>query len=230
MSDEATFEFSSLAGIQLRYARPPKALYGSMGVPIQKVGPVVPSFAQSLSAACNRLKAASPEPIHALIVASVYRKGEGSRHGKGRALDLDGVWFKEGPPVIAKKAATDANRYLAVEACFRHEFGQMLNYWYNPEHQDHWHIDDKRVPGFVPSSKQCTVFVQASLRYVFDKDLAVDGVCGPRTMSHLSEVLEDIETGLSENIRASWARFLEAVAAVGFGTLEAPLPCPPAPE
>jgi hypothetical protein len=195
--------FTRLAGIPIHYARAPSAPYGTRGKPrkVRLAGGTRERF-ESCFAELREI-AGKPDCI---VSGGCYVNKPG-RHGQGRAMDIDSIWWP-GWHVVTKVGITI--RYLGVEAVLRRHFGTVLNYDYNRAHQDHWHVDDGRPVGYAPRSRAQTVFVQQALNILWGKNLLVDGKTGPKTTEALMNAYEDVK-GDTE----IWLDFLGWVAKEG---------------
>ena len=82
-------------------------------------------------------------------------------HGKGRAFDLDGIFWSNRTFVTKWDGYQGGDRrfYFGVEAILRKHFGTVLNYLYNAPHRDHFHIDDGTSVGFQSGSKSRVLFL-----------------------------------------------------------------------
>jgi hypothetical protein len=71
--------------------------------------------------------------------------------------------------------------YHAVEAVLWRHFGTVLDYHYNTDHRDHFHLDDGTAVDFRASSPSRVKFLQGALSYVHGLPVAIDGAYGPQT-------------------------------------------------
>jgi hypothetical protein len=210
--------FTSVGGVQINYDRDSHKDYGTRGRPITSGGPVTPEFFAALSRWMAELKISCPWGVPQLLVTGGI-KGDGhGRHGEGRAIDVDGLWWAD-REIVALNAEKQPLLYLAVDATLRLYFGVVLDFWYNLQHRDHWHVDDAQAPGWQPTRSR-VVFMQAALNHVWGvkPELVIDGVFGPRTAAAASAVLAQLPSkdGLP-GLPGQWGEFLLATAANGFG-------------
>jgi hypothetical protein len=138
-------------------------------------------------------------------------------HGQGRALDLDGIFWRDKTFVTLFDGFQGRDRrfYLAIESVLRMHFGQVLNYDFNSAHHDHFHIDDV-LPGFRQSSKTATFFVQNALTFVLGQRVGRDGTFGSETAGAIGRVLDGLGISGSITNLNVWRQFLTAIARTVF--------------
>ena len=160
--------FTELAGIPVRFDRLPKQGFPYGAPPGQeRKFHCLASFETQLVAAFADLTVRCPWGKPSLILTAGTWVDKPKFHGKGRAFDLDAVFWPTGQAVICKFYAKTSRWYLAIEAVMRRHFGLLLNHFYNADHVDHMHIDDSVPIQFNQDSRSECVFVQAALRDVF---------------------------------------------------------------
>jgi len=169
-----------------------------------------------------------------ILSAGTYVNKPGA-HGKGIAIDVDGLWFggkihrkaakgaklggnlkvsatdREpkanviGNVITALSAPKRWKEYLQIEATLRMYFSVVLNYDYNKAHQDHWHCD-LSIARLFYSGKSQIMFLQRSLNVFGGESLSVDGDFGGKTNSAFWRYM---------NIRLDkdgWIEFLHKIA------------------
>ncbi|MCU0912962.1 MAG: hypothetical protein MUC88_00190 [Planctomycetes bacterium] len=211
--------FDHIAGVPIHYARQPVAPYGTQGK-----GPRTVRLEQNFHATLERClldlwKRSQLGAPECLVSGGCYVEKAG-RHGEGRAIDIDAIWWKDQPPLITRNAPFDARRYLGVEAVLRMHLGMVLNFWYNQAHEDHWHCDDGTATDWAYGSRSRTLFMQAALSYVFGHALpgGIDGDLGPATRRALTDVIfSPSEKTIRAMDSAKWLTFLERVVTAAFG-------------
>lgn len=202
--------FDHLAGVALHYARAPVARYGTIGKPRQSR--LHPAFLRAIEYCLlevwDTIPWGRPE---ALVSGGCYVEKAG-RHGEGRAIDIDAIWWPEGP-LITLNALENPILYLGVEAILRKHFGTVLDYFYNRAHQDHWHVDDGSPVAWFESSRSRALFAQAALVHVHGKSIDIDGWVGSQTRGAMQDVL-----GLASasEIDQKWVHFLDTTARYAF--------------
>lgn len=226
---QPSYAFATLAGVQVNYDRlPPPYDYGSTGKGstdgrtgwtfyCQQV------FAQKLDACFSDLWYACPLGKAEIITsAGAWVRKEGM-HGKGRAFDLDGIfWGGEQTYRFVTQHAYEAGGrdrrvYLAVEAVLKQHFGVVLDYNYNRDHWSHFHIDDTDEPGFARDSRADLVFVQASLASVLAIPTRISGLYDDQTRDSLHKAnVGDLRH------QDEWRRFLTRIRGEGFKALAIP--------
>jgi len=151
--------------------------------------------------------------IEQIWSGGVGRSGTGkSYHHKNRAIDLDCLVFSNKKMWVAKTIRERPYLYLAVEACLRTEFGTVLNYDYNSDHEDHLHIDNGTSVKFKRDAKSHVLFLQHTLEKLFNQSVGsagVDGVLGGDTDAALRGALKELKIGgLSD--KKNWIKYLNA--------------------
>ena len=135
--------------------------------------------------------------------AGAYHEKPGF-HGKGRAFDLDAL-FWPGRTLVTRDDHNDL--YLGVEAVIRRHFGTVLDYLYNAAHRDHYHFDDGSRVGFRSSSRSMVLYAQAALNAFEGAGLAIDGIWGPLTRGALKRSEPDVANPESwRGLLLRWAR------------------------
>jgi len=230
MSDLVSY--TAVGATDLRYAREPVGVYGSMGHRSRRVRST-PEMCTALDRALTAIGEVCPagRPTH-LVTAGCQadRRPDGSprapddRHRQGVAVDIDSLWWDRSaiPAVVTLHSRGDMRRYLGVEACLRMEFGTVLGWEYNRAHRDHWHCDLGSDVGFDVRSRSRVLFVQAALVELWGERLVLDGVFGPLTAAAATHILEQVDdSGLGLAHLPAWRRFLWAAAGAGWGVCEA---------
>lgn len=204
---------SSLGGAPLLYDRKVPGHYGKTGIPFRPF--IQSSFAGECNAAFAELFGLFQQkgvgPATAILSGGVGRSGSGtSYHHKNRAFDLDGLVMDAGNWV----ADTFPERpllYLAIESILRRHFGTVLAYDYNADHEDHFHFDNGRAPGFKNLAKSHVIYLQNALFFVYDIPVGRDGVWGPETSGASTDLRNNLGIGPFSTL-ANWMKFLEVTA------------------
>lgn len=143
-------------------------------------------------------------------------------HGQGRALDIDGIFWTDKTFITlhAGWQGQDREFYFGVEAILRLHFGIVLDYEYNLDHRDHFHVDDTMSLAFSPSASAKVGFLQGMINNVWGKRVDEDLIWGPQTAGAVSEVLE--VAGLPGPItkQTQWLSLMKKTAERVFGTQE----------
>ena len=106
-------------------------------------------------------------------------------------------------------------RYLATVVALRRYFDTVLTTWYNSDHRDHLHIDNRHSVGpLYASSTQKTAdgtMIQAACNLLNGESLVIDGKWGPLTQAaYLRLILEldmlcyDPKTSTSDTLTLLW--------------------------
>jgi len=213
-------QFDHIAGVPIHYARSPVAPYGTIGkkrnVRLER------NFRLELAACLADLWITCPwgKP-EALVSGGCYVEKAG-RHGEGRAIDIDAIWWKGHQPFITKQAPNDTIRYLAIEAILRKHFGTVLDFWFGHGHEDHFHVDNGQPQGWTgkpPTLHAETLFLQSALRLVHGLDIGptgIDGILGNATRNAFSSVMSK---SAPFSIKDAWNNFLDLTASFAFAQL-----------
>jgi hypothetical protein len=207
--------FETIAGVRCEYS----GQGGTRGTP--GIRALAPRFLAQMERAIEGV-VARVGALEAIVSQGAYvprPATPGDRHATGTAFDLCGLRFARAVPLDAAAAATDV-RYLAVEAILRCNIPQVLDFWYNAAHNDHWHCDDRTAAvGFSSRSPADVCYWQACLAYLWDEPLEIDGVWGPVTRGATGRALAG--TGLSLR-DGGWGPVLDLVAGRAMDAWAAP--------
>ena len=219
--------FTSLAGVPVRYDRAPLSQYGTRGVPFRFHSE--PDFTARLEAFFDELWRVCPLGRAEVITSAGAYTNKPGQHGKGRAFDLDGIFWAGKTFVTLHDGfnARDRTFYFGVECVIRKHFGQVLNYLYNADHRDHFHFDDAVSVAFRQGSRSTVGFLQGTLRFVHGIPVATDGRWGPNTRDATRQALRSLGISGFIDSRDTWLAFLSRSAAKAFGTTGA-VPAGPA--
>jgi hypothetical protein len=114
----------------------------------------------------------------------------------------------------------DRTFYHAVDAVIRRHFGTVLDYHYNADHHDHFHLDDGTSVDFQTSSLSRVKFLQGALTYIHGLPLGIDGAYGPQTKQAVATVLNTLGMAGELEDPSIWKAFLLKTAEKGFGVVE----------
>jgi hypothetical protein len=205
--------FTSISGVRTYYARDTADTYGE-GRPFTFYCTF--AFYDLLTQCFDELWRECPLGTPRTIVsAGAYVAGKAGKHGEGRAIDLDSLWWNT-KTFKAINYTTDTRFYLGVESIYQRHFVYVLDYNYNAAHQDHMHCDDTYTPQFSSTSDARVKYLQASLKYIHGKtSVVVDGVYGPITENTTKDVLASL--GISGYITtvSVWKDYLLRTARLG---------------
>lgn len=205
--------FDNLDGVPIFYARQPVAHYGTKGKGPRTVR-LDANFKKQLEVCLMHLWSACPLGKPTELVSGGCYVEKAGRHGEGRAIDIDAIWWND-KSLITKKAEAQPMLYLGVESVLRLHLGMVLDFWYNQAHEDHWHCDNGTPLGWRKSRNQ-VLFVQAALKFVHEQSIGsadIDGIMGKDTMTAFANVMPD------NDIKKSWDSFLKQTASVAFSKL-----------
>jgi hypothetical protein len=114
-------------------------------------------------------------------------------------------------------------KYWATSASVHHHFQDVLTYPYDSDHHSHIHLDNLVSGGgnstFHTDSRAQVLHVQACCRFIWGKSTTIDGVWGPQTRRHSTEVLRRIgrSEGTIASSQANWLAFNRATLRKGYG-------------
>ena len=142
------------------------------------------------------------------------------QHGIGRALDIDGIFWpnKTFVTLHAGWQGQDRKFYFGIEAVLRRHFGVVLDYEYNSDHRDHFHVDHSQSLAFRTTSRSKVGSLQGMLNHIWGKNVDEDRIWGPQTAGAVDEVLE--VAGLPGPItnQGQWLLLMKKTAEEAFGT------------
>ncbi len=208
---------NQINGIPLHYARTPQHPYGTIGR--QRNFSIEDTFHEALKACFTELFETCPLGIPNAITCAGIQVNKPGQHGQGRAFDLDAI-FWEDYTLITRNFHQDKILYLGIESYLRKHFGIVLNYFYNNDHKDHWHVDNSHRLPFNTNSRSKVLYLQLTLNYIYDIPILIDGFWGPQTAGAVAEVfhLLDIEGEIST--AEHWMEYLDMTGRVAFQLFE----------
>ena len=212
---------NQISGIKLHYARETQYPYGSQGRPI--TFSIESGFKNQLTQCFDELFSNCPLGKPNIITcAGIYtpsNSNSSSQHIFGKAFDIDAAFWNN-RVLITKKFLHNKDLYLGMESYLRLHFGIVLNYFYNTQHQDHWHIDNSVSVDFRTSARSSTVYLQLVLTYIYENPVEIDGFWGPQTRNAIRNVLGML--GLSGEITSvnTYKAFLRKTGTIAFKRFE----------
>lgn len=231
--------FNQVSGVHIR--ADVKHPYDTFGTSVRHVGPVLPSFMNTLEDFVMDLQHKAARSLEALVLCSVWRaakEGERfNRHAEGLAADIGGFWWNRRDGVTAWEYSRRRRQAVACEAVLRCYFGTVLGPTSNLDHANHWHVDAGKAPeldaGELAQSdggvrKVEVVYLQDACSTVHGIPLEWDGIWGPKTKAAVAQVLAGLDSADGDITNpSSYRAFNVATALVGFGQVEeAPAPAP----
>lgn len=211
MSNEREVTFSSVAGIPLHYSRDQH--YGVRGRNINFAS--TQRLKDVLDRCFRTLSEESPFGQPDIVVTAGLYVNKPGFHGRGLAIDVDAIYWQD-RTLVSVLYPFDQVHYLAVESVFRQYFGTVLNYLYDPAHEDHWHMDLGTRADFYTDSPSRVFYLQASLTYIHDHPVLIDGVWGRQTGGAIQEVLRDMSLSTDIENMSTWQAYLRRTAKKGF--------------
>lgn len=193
--------FNTFNRIEMRYDRLATHPYGSAGKLYNFRGQQ--ALKDAIGAWVNTLEEYGINPRYILSAGTYVNKP--GMHGKGLAVDVDGLWFSPDDILMTLNAPRHWKRYLAVEATLRMHFSVVLNYDYNRQHRDHWHCDLTYSNLFYKGKNQL-LFAQRVLNVFAGNSLEIDGKWGEKTETAFRGFMD---RGSDND---SWIEFLEKIA------------------
>lgn len=215
--------FKKLAAVPVHYARPPIAPYATRGKSYRFY--TTEPFELKLTRCFEELWNVCPLGKAEVITSAGAYVNKSGYHGKGRAFDLDAIFWKQ-RDFVTLNYPSDSVFYLGIEAIIRRHFGTVLNFLYNKAHRDHFHIDDGTAIKFSSQSTSRVLFLQAALTHIHDIPVLIDGLYGPQTISATKDALKAIDSSGKIENTSTWKKFLLSTAEVAFKSLEKELTPP----
>jgi Fungal chitosanase of glycosyl hydrolase group 75/Extensin-like protein C-terminus/Bacterial Ig domain len=219
-------KFTSIDGVKVHYDRRNASDYGTRGAAADFFAET--SFISKLNDCFNELWKVCPLGKADLITSAgafVNRPpAPGDNHALARAFDLDGIFWPSRTFITLNDGFKGGDRkfYFGVEAILKKHFGVVLDYEFNADHRDHFHLDDSRKVDFDPGATSKVVFLQGALVHVMGLSIGstgIDGDFGPSTQNALATALGQLRITGSINTRAVWLEFLSKIAAKAFGNV-----------
>lgn len=180
-------------------------------------------FEDQLDRCFNELWNISPNGKPDKIFTAGAWTNKPGMHGEGRAFDLDGFEWSNRKFIVLEDGRKNGDRkfYFGIEAILRKHFGIVLDYLYNSDHHDHFHIDDGVSIDFDTSARSKILFLQGALVFVFGLSVGatgIDGQWGDNTKNALNQALSKLGIAGSIFNRNTWLDFLTQTAKEAFGT------------
>ena len=219
--------FSKIAGVQINYDRDSPQDYGTRG----RAGTWATDlqFHNSLEICFQDLWNVCPlGKAEIITTAGTFVSGNPGMHGLGRAFDLDGMFWRDRSFVTLNDGFRNGDRklYFGINAVLRKHFGVVLNYLYNADHRDHFHIDDSRSVNFSADSQSTVYFLQGALVHVMGISVGqsenildpddIDGTWGDNTNRGVVRALSEFGINGSIANRAVWINLVDAIARRAF--------------
>lgn len=204
-------------GIDLHYARTLAHPYGTRGVKTKFK--FEKKFCKSLEKCFREMFKHCPlKKPDVITTAGVFVNRAGSQHRHGTAFDFDGAFWDD-YTLMTTNFMVDFELYLGMESFMRRHFGIVLNYLYNDSHKDHWHIDNSVGVAFSKNSRSKMLYLQATLSYIYQEEVVVDGLYGPQTQGAFNRVARKL--GLpTGNPNTRWMDYLELTGKIAFRLFE----------
>jgi len=182
---------NKIGDINLHYARESQYPYGSIGRPANFQ--IDSDFKAVVEVAFQEVFEECPLGFPNVITcAGVYVDKEGSYHKFGRAFDIDAS-FWDSYTMITLNFFQEYELYLAIESFLRIHFGIVLNYFYNNDHRDHWHVDNSRSVDFNTGSRSSVLYMQMISSYIYENPVEIDGIYGPQTAAAIENILQVLD-------------------------------------
>jgi hypothetical protein len=207
---------NSINGIPLHYARTTNHLYGTRGEDrsFQIDGIFNSKLEEAFLEVFNHCPLGAPD---VMTTAGIFVNKPG-QHGYGKAFDLDALfWSRE--TLVTLDFIHKKELYLGIESFLRKHFGIVLNHLY-PNHADHWHIDTSVPVDFDTTSKSETLYVQMALKYIYAKDVIMDGVWGRQTSGFMNEVFARLGINTPITTKVNYLKFLDLTGKIAFKLTE----------
>jgi hypothetical protein len=211
---------SKLGGVDVFFDR---RFSGDLGQGINVPLAMTQGFEDKLDQCFNELWSVVPlgKP-NKIFTAGAFTNKPGF-HGLGRAFDLDGFEWTNRKFIVLEDGARNGDRkfYFGIEAILKRHFGVVLDYLFNTDHHDHFHLDDSLQIDFSASAKSKVVFLQGALIHVFGLSIGaagIDGQMGPNTQQAVNQALAKLGISGSISNKNVWLQFLLGTAKEAFGS------------
>ncbi len=220
-------KFSNLDGASVHYDRDQPEDYGTPGRPLQFFAER--NFHADLQDCFAELWTVCPLGKADIVAsAGTFVSGNPGLHGSGRAFDLDGIFWQNRSFVTLNDGfrGGDIKFYFGVNAVLQKHFGVVLNYLFNPDHRDHFHIDDSLPVGFDAGARSKVTFLQGALVHIMGVSIGlgsspdpgdIDGEYGPNTDRGVIKALATLGINGSLTTKSVWLSLLDALARKAFG-------------
>lgn len=199
-------------GIPLHYARLTDHPYGTRGY--QRNFYIDGQFLKTLESAFEEVFENCPLGTPEVITTGGILVNKPGHHGHGSAFDLDAIFWKNSS-LVTLNFLNQKELYLGIESYLRRHFGIVLNYFY-PNHQDHWHMDSSVPVDFNQSSRSETFYVQMALRYIYGKEVLIDGIWGRQTAWAIKTVFEELGIPVPITTKKNYLQFLKTTGNLAF--------------
>ncbi len=216
--------FETLAGVPVHYDRFASPFgYGTRGKPEKFY--CISSFETKLDQCFQEVWDICPLGKAEVITSAGTWVEKPGFHGQGRAFDLDGIFWASKGFVTLQDGFQGGDRafYYALEAVVRRHFGTVLDYSYNVDHHDHFHLDDGTTVDFQPDSPSRVKFLQGALTHVHGLPVEIDGGYGPQTKQAVAAASRTLGIAGDIETPSVWREFLVGTAEKGFGAATEPV-------
>ncbi|MEH6536153.1 MAG: hypothetical protein V7719_07165 [Psychroserpens sp.] len=208
---------NSINGIPLHYARLTSHPYGTRGK--QRNFSVDSNFLNILKDAFDEVFEHCPLGKPEVMTTAGIFVDKPGQHGSGRAFDLDAIFWSN-TSLVTLNFVHQKELYLGIESFLRKHFGIVLNHLY-PNHADHWHIDTSVNVDYNESSKSETLYVQMVLKFIYGKEIIVDGLWGRQTSRVVNEVFDRLNIARPITTKVNYLQFLDITGKIAFKLSEA---------
>lgn len=210
---------SQLGGVDLFYDRRSAS---DLGKGVRTTLAMTSNFEDKLDKCFNELWTICPLGKPDKVFAAGAWVDKPGMHGLGRAFDLDGFEWSPRKFIVLEDGQRNGDRkfYFGIEAILRRHFGIVLDYLYNRDHWDHFHIDDSVSVDFSTSAKSKVLFLQGALVFVFGLSIGptgIDGQWGDNTQTAVDKALAKLGITGSIFSKNVWLEFLKGTAEEAFG-------------
>lgn len=206
--------FNEIAGVNVHFDRlPPPYNYGSRGKPTKFYA--TKEFQEKLDRCFAELWKVCPLGRAEVITSAGAYTDKPGWHGKGRAFDLDGIFWMD-KDFVADRYLDDTSFYLGVNAILLKHFGTVLNYHYDNAHRDHFHIQDDGRKGGFEKKPSTLLFLKSVLKHLFREDVCIDAESNKDTKVAIMRVLENLHMRKKFNDGKTWEIFMTQIAKKAF--------------
>lgn len=207
---------NNINNIPLHYARLTNHPYGTRGV--QRDFSVDEDFLKTVEAAFKEVFDHCPFGMPEVITTAGIFVNKPGQHGMGKAIDLDAIFWQD-ESLITLNFTHQKELYLGIESFLRKHFGIVLNHFY-PNHEDHWHIDSSVPVDYNETATSETLYVQLVLKFIYGKEILVDGRWGVQTRGVVNEVFARLSINTPITTKANYLQFLDVTGKIAFKLCE----------
>lgn len=213
-----TTTITQILGIDLHYARYTLEMVGTIGQPNtfqvedQFLGELTDCFEELF----NECPLGKPNVITS---AGTYVNRPGTMHNQYRAFDLDAI-FWDNYTLNSSDFHYDPVLYLGIDSFLRKHFVNVLNYFFDKPHEDHWHIDNDGTVDYRTDSEASTYYLQLISTHIYENPITIDGIFGPQTEGAINYILDLLNLSGQITNASTYKALLTKTGKIAFAKFE----------